>query len=311
MESGANNNGKFAVAGATGRVGRHIVDVLEESGHEVVPISRSNGVDVITGEGLKEALAGVTSLIDVSTGPSPDQEEATKFFTTSTRNLLEAGEEAGVQRITAVSIVGADRFSAGYNAAKIVQEQALLSGPIPVARAARDAVPRVRRGARGVGHAGRRELRAAHADPADRGEKRRGGRRRPGHRPGRVGGADRGDRRPAGGEPCRDGRTCSWPGAASRCGSRPRATRTTRTPACTRRGRRSPVRTPRSRARRTRSGWTPRPEGAERRGHRGGLRWPRRPATPRGAPRYRHRRACTSQRLHGRVQSPRHRSRRP
>ncbi len=131
MESGANNHGKFAVAGATGRLGRHIVDVLEESGHEVVPISRSNGVDVITGEGLKEALAGVTSLIDVSTGPSPDQEEATKFFTTSTRNLLEAGEEAGVQRITAVSIVGADRFSAGYNAAKIVQEKALLSGPIP------------------------------------------------------------------------------------------------------------------------------------------------------------------------------------
>ena len=129
MESSANNNGKFAVAGATGRLGRHVVDVLEESGHEVVPISRSKGVDVITGEGLKEALTGVTSLIDVSTPATPDG--AAEFFATSAPNLLEAGEEAGVKRITAVSIVGADRFSAGYNAAKIVQEKALQSGSDP------------------------------------------------------------------------------------------------------------------------------------------------------------------------------------
>lgn len=128
MESGTN---KFAVAGATGRVGRHIVGLLEAAGHEVVPMSRSTGVDVITGEGLEEALAGVECAIDVATGPSPDQEEATKFFTTSARNLIEAGQAAGVQRIVLVSIVGADRFSAGYNAAKIAQEQALLSGPIP------------------------------------------------------------------------------------------------------------------------------------------------------------------------------------
>ena len=39
-------DGRIAVAGATGRVGRHVVDVLEEQGHDVVPISRSAGVDV-------------------------------------------------------------------------------------------------------------------------------------------------------------------------------------------------------------------------------------------------------------------------
>ena len=49
---------KIAVTGATGRVGRHVVDVLEAQGHEVVPISRSSGVDLITGEGLAAALAG-------------------------------------------------------------------------------------------------------------------------------------------------------------------------------------------------------------------------------------------------------------
>ena len=44
---------KIAVAGGTGRVGRHVVDVLEPRGHEVVAMSRSTGVDVITGEELR------------------------------------------------------------------------------------------------------------------------------------------------------------------------------------------------------------------------------------------------------------------
>jgi uncharacterized protein YbjT (DUF2867 family) len=123
---------KIAVAGATGRVGGPIVDILESRGYDVVPISRSNGVDVITGEGLDEALTGVETIIDVATGPSPDQEEATEFFTTSARNLQEAGERAGVRRLVAVSIIGIDKFSGGYNAAKVAQEQTLRAGPIPV-----------------------------------------------------------------------------------------------------------------------------------------------------------------------------------
>jgi nucleoside-diphosphate-sugar epimerase len=49
---------RIAVAGATGRVGRHVVDVLRGGGHDVVAISRSNGVDVITGDGLAAALEG-------------------------------------------------------------------------------------------------------------------------------------------------------------------------------------------------------------------------------------------------------------
>jgi uncharacterized protein YbjT (DUF2867 family) len=122
---------KIAVAGATGRVGRHVVDVLEAAGHDVVPISRSNGVDVITGDGLAEALAGVEAVVDAATGPSPEQQAATEFFTTATRNLQEAGERAGVQRIVVVSIIGTDRFSAGYGAAKLAHERAMLSGPIP------------------------------------------------------------------------------------------------------------------------------------------------------------------------------------
>ena len=123
---------KIAVAGATGRVGRHVVDVLKAGGHEVVAMSRSGGVDVVTGDGLAEALAGVECIIDVATGPSPDQEAATQFFTTAARNLHEAGQRAGVRRMVVVSIIGTDRFTAGYGAAKIAHERAMLSGPIPV-----------------------------------------------------------------------------------------------------------------------------------------------------------------------------------
>jgi len=123
---------KIAVAGATGRLGRHIVDVLEERGHEVVPISRSLGVDVVTGEGLAAALAGVETVVDAAAYPSNEQGPATDFFVASSWNLHRFGTQAGVQRLVVVSIIGIDRFSAGFLAAKKVHEQAVLEGPIPV-----------------------------------------------------------------------------------------------------------------------------------------------------------------------------------
>ena len=46
----------------------------------------------MTGEGLAAALPGVECIIDAATGPSPDQQEATAFFTTAARNLHEAGD---------------------------------------------------------------------------------------------------------------------------------------------------------------------------------------------------------------------------
>jgi uncharacterized protein YbjT (DUF2867 family) len=122
---------KIAVAGATGRVGRHVVEIAEQRGHEVVRMSRSSGVDVVSGEGLAEALVGVDTIIDAATGPSPDEQAATEFFTASTRNLQRVGAEAGVGRLVVVSIVGCDRFSGGYNKAKVVQEELALAGPIP------------------------------------------------------------------------------------------------------------------------------------------------------------------------------------
>jgi uncharacterized protein YbjT (DUF2867 family) len=107
------------------------VDVLSERGHDVVAISRSNGVDVITGDGLAAALAGVEVVIDTATGPSPEQAAATEFFTTATRNLEQAGTQAGVRKLVVVSIIGTDKATGGYGAAKLAHERAARSGPIP------------------------------------------------------------------------------------------------------------------------------------------------------------------------------------
>ncbi|WP_066943542.1 SDR family oxidoreductase [Microtetraspora fusca] len=123
---------KFAVAGATGRLGRHVVDVLAERGHPVVPMSRATGVDIITGEGLAEALTGVEAIIDVASWHASDQEAATEFFRTSARNLHEYGQKAGVAQIAVASIIGVDKATAGFLAAKKVHEELLLSGPLPV-----------------------------------------------------------------------------------------------------------------------------------------------------------------------------------
>jgi uncharacterized protein YbjT (DUF2867 family) len=120
---------KIAVAGATGRLGHHAVEILRERGHEVVPISRATGVDLISGEGLGVALEGVDLIIDAATSPSP--EGAAEFFSTAVRNLQQAGAEHGVAGILVVSIVGTDHFDTGYNAAKVAQERAHLDGPVP------------------------------------------------------------------------------------------------------------------------------------------------------------------------------------
>src|SRR2546421_11327442 len=120
-----NRSRRIAVTGATGRVGSPLVEILEQRGHDVVPIARSKGVDVVSGEGLDEALAGAETIIDTATGPSPDQEAATEFFTASARNLQRAGAEARARRIVVGSIIGLYKLEAGYNASKGAQERTL------------------------------------------------------------------------------------------------------------------------------------------------------------------------------------------
>ncbi|WP_148612290.1 SDR family oxidoreductase [Nocardioides rubriscoriae] len=122
---------KVAVAGATGVVGRHVVDVATGRGHEVVPLVRSVGVDLTTGEGLEGRLAGVDAVVDVTSMPTQDRAEAERFFGGVTRSLVAAEQTAGVGHHVALSIVGIDDVPSGYYAGKRLQERLLADGDQP------------------------------------------------------------------------------------------------------------------------------------------------------------------------------------
>ena len=190
---------RIAVAGATGRVGRHIVEVAQERGHDVVPMARSLGVDVISGEGLDQALTGVDVIIDAATGPSAEQDEAT---TSSPPPPATCRPRASGRGATDGGGVDHRRrpLLRGLRRRHLRPRADRGGGPDPDPGGAGGPVPRVRPPAHGVGHAGRQRLRAGHVDPGGGGPHRRRGAGRRGHgRVARLPGAGRGGR-PAGGE---------------------------------------------------------------------------------------------------------------
>src|SRR4030088_2182645 len=123
---------KIVVVGGTGLIGSKTVPILRQGGHEVVVASPKSGVNSITGEGLKEALAGARVVIDLANSPSFEDKAVLQFFETSGRNLLAAEAAAGVRHHVALSIVGTDRTpDNGYFRAKIAQEKLIEASGIP------------------------------------------------------------------------------------------------------------------------------------------------------------------------------------
>ncbi len=122
---------KIVVIGGTGLIGSKTVAILRHGGHDVVAASPNTGVNTITGEGLKEAVAGAQVVIDLANSPSFEDRAVLKFFETSERNLLPAETAAGVRHHVALSIVGIDRSDNGYFRAKVAQEVLIKSSGIP------------------------------------------------------------------------------------------------------------------------------------------------------------------------------------
>jgi uncharacterized protein YbjT (DUF2867 family) len=122
---------KFAVIGGTGLIGSQVVKNLNAAGHEAAPHSQSTGVDVISGQGLDEAVAGVDVVVNVTNSPTFD-EASLGFFQTSMDNLLAAAQKGGVRHFVILSIVGVDQVpELDYYRAKALQEKVLAAGPIP------------------------------------------------------------------------------------------------------------------------------------------------------------------------------------
>ncbi|MFG3525135.1 SDR family oxidoreductase [Streptomyces sp. NPDC047917] len=122
---------KFAVIGGTGLIGSQVVKKLNAAGHEAVPHSQSTGVDVISGQGLDEAVAGADVVVNLTNSPTFD-EASPAFFQASMDNLLAAAGKGGAGHFVILSIVGTDRVpELDYYRAKTLQENILAAGPIP------------------------------------------------------------------------------------------------------------------------------------------------------------------------------------
>ncbi|WP_319445940.1 MULTISPECIES: SDR family oxidoreductase [unclassified Mycobacterium] len=123
---------KLTIMGASGLIGSKAVDLLTAAGHQVVAASRATGVDVLTGDGLADALDGAEVLVDVTNSPSFEDDPVLQFFTTSATNLTAAAKTAGVGHYVALSIVGVDELpDSGYMRAKVAQEQLISASGLP------------------------------------------------------------------------------------------------------------------------------------------------------------------------------------
>ncbi|NLS07420.1 SDR family oxidoreductase [Rhizobium sp. P32RR-XVIII] len=123
---------KIVVIGGTGLIGSRTVAILRRGGQEVIAASPKGGVNTVTGEGLKEAMAGALVVIDLSNAPSSDPQAVLEFFETSGRNLVAAEAAAGIRHHITLSIVGTDRVpDQGYYRAKVAQEKLIEASGIP------------------------------------------------------------------------------------------------------------------------------------------------------------------------------------
>lgn len=123
---------KIVVIGGNGLVGRQIVALLNERGHEAVAASRATGVDIVSGTGLDAALAGADVVVDASNSAAPYGEPSYDFFSQGARHLLAAEARAGVRHHVAISVVGTDRLrNSPYFRGKGAAEDMIRASGIP------------------------------------------------------------------------------------------------------------------------------------------------------------------------------------
>ncbi|WP_417561884.1 NAD(P)H-binding protein [Microbacterium sp.] len=124
---------RIAIAGGTGTVGRLVTEHVRAHGHEPVVLSRSTGIDLITGEGLATVLRGVDAVIDVAGPATLSAAASVRDFGAISGTLLRAEQAAGVGHHVALSIVGIDSSEKGYGyyQGKREQERLVQAGHVP------------------------------------------------------------------------------------------------------------------------------------------------------------------------------------
>ncbi|MGL5930646.1 MAG: SDR family oxidoreductase [Dermatophilaceae bacterium] len=126
---------RVVVLGGTGEMGSMLVPLLHERGHEAVGVSRSSGVDVVTGAGLDDALSGADIVVDCLGPPAGSMRAAQRFFADAATRVARSAAGAGVRHLVCLSIVGATSPGAqrlgGYYRGKAAQERTYADGTVP------------------------------------------------------------------------------------------------------------------------------------------------------------------------------------
>lgn len=124
---------RITVIGGTGLIGRKVAARLREAGHEVRAASPSTGVDLVTGAGLDDALAGSSVVIDVSKPRTYDPDAVWRHFDLAARTLAGAETRARVIHHVALSAVGTERVPQPipFYRAKAHGEAILRSSGVP------------------------------------------------------------------------------------------------------------------------------------------------------------------------------------
>jgi uncharacterized protein YbjT (DUF2867 family) len=124
---------KITVIGATGTAGSRTVAKLTHLGHEAVSASRASGVDLTTGDGLRDALAGADAAVDAS-NLYLSQGDLVETHASAERHLVEACAAQGVGHLVVLSIAGIEKplfDDFPYYLAKRAQERTASAGPVP------------------------------------------------------------------------------------------------------------------------------------------------------------------------------------
>jgi uncharacterized protein YbjT (DUF2867 family) len=120
---------RVLVTGGSGTLGSEVVAELRRRGHEPRSASRRSGVDLATGEGVAEALAGVDAVVHCATRP----QRARAVDVEGTRRLAaEAARRPSPPHVVYVSIVGCDANPFPYYRAKARAESLLAAAALPV-----------------------------------------------------------------------------------------------------------------------------------------------------------------------------------
>jgi uncharacterized protein YbjT (DUF2867 family) len=124
----------IAVIGATGTAGSLVTRKLKSQDNTIIEISRSHGVDLVSGQGLPEALQGIDVAIDVSNVLPDDSDDIVAAHSQAARNLVAACVAGEVRRLVLLTIAAIDMPEFDdfpYYVAKRRQREIVLHSGVP------------------------------------------------------------------------------------------------------------------------------------------------------------------------------------